>query len=318
MLQSLLYFNPVAGRRPISSQRLRTTLDLLLASGIQCEAVASHPRSEGPPQLDLQSKQLLIAMGGDGTIHELLLLAVKHRVTLGILPTGTANVLAGELGIPCQPDRATRVLRDGLRKRIALGRAGSEYFHLMAGIGVDGLVIQRTSSRLKRRLGRSLLVGRHQNVPQHAARTLCAGNRKPPIPGHLRRDQQLSLLWRKIADHASGQPVLGSPGDLPLTRRNRRSSSSGLHPLRVRDSDRPTFVVPRCEVLLSQKGGSPGAGFGAGSARRRRGFSHSASLRDRRKCPRSHRSAQSLVATSCLTTSLTSCQGEVPRRAIPK
>ena len=154
MLQSLLYFNPVAGRRPISSQRLRTTLDLLLASGIQCEAVASHPRFEGPPQLDLQSKQLLIAMGGDGTIHELLLLAVKHRGTLGILPTGTANVLAGELGIPCQPDRATRVLRDGLRKRIALGRAGSEYFHLMAGIGVDGLVIQRTSSRLKRRLGK--------------------------------------------------------------------------------------------------------------------------------------------------------------------
>ena len=154
MLKSLLYFNPVAGRRPISAQRLRRILDLLRDQGIECETVASNARSQGPPQLDLQAKELLIAVGGDGTIHELLPLAVKHQVALGILPTGTANVLAEELGIPRRLERAIRLLREGSHQRITLGRAGSEYFHLMAGIGVDGLVIQKTSPRLKRRLGK--------------------------------------------------------------------------------------------------------------------------------------------------------------------
>jgi len=132
MLKGLLYFNPVAGRRPVSPPRLRTMLDLLLAQGIECEAVASKPRFQGPPELDLQAKSMLIAAGGDGTIHELLPLAVKHQVALGILPTGTANVLAEELGIPGRLDHAVRLLREGSRQRIALGRAESEYFHLMA------------------------------------------------------------------------------------------------------------------------------------------------------------------------------------------
>lgn len=153
MKEALLYFNPVAGRQAISRARLSRVRELLFAQGIHCTAVASRPPSEGVPELDLEGKQLLIAMGGDGTIHEVLPAAVRNSIPLGILPTGTANVLATELGIPAQIERAIRTLSGGHPEWISLGRADKILFHLMAGIGVDGGVIRRTSLKLKRSLG---------------------------------------------------------------------------------------------------------------------------------------------------------------------
>ena len=72
---------------------------------------------------------------------------------MAILPAGTANVLARELSIPRDPDRALRLLRGGRRTRIRLGKSGQNYFHLMAGIGLDSHIIDQISPGLKRRFG---------------------------------------------------------------------------------------------------------------------------------------------------------------------
>lgn len=152
MREAVLYYNPAAGRFPLSERRLRNLLERLYRLGIRCDPVpATRPVSESP--LNLEGKQLLIVYGGDGTIHQALTALVRWDVPLGILPAGTANVLARELGVPLDPDRAVAVLTRGEPRRVCLGRADHRYFLLMAGVGLDGFVIRRVTHRFKKRLG---------------------------------------------------------------------------------------------------------------------------------------------------------------------
>lgn len=100
-----------------------------------------------------EGAELIVAYGGDGTINEIISGLIGKHVTLGILPGGTANVLARELSIPVNLRRAVKVLTSGMPTQISLGRAGSRHFHLMAGIGLDAAVVTSMPQRLKRVLG---------------------------------------------------------------------------------------------------------------------------------------------------------------------
>lgn len=106
-----------------------------------------------------------MAAGGDGTINEVangLARAGREDVALGILPIGTANVLAIEAGIPRRVERAARVLATGTPRPLYLGEVVPENhyeedirrFVLMAGAGFDAHVIETVDLRLKRRIGR--------------------------------------------------------------------------------------------------------------------------------------------------------------------
>lgn len=97
---------------------------------------------------------LVVAAGGDGTLSEALQPLVGTEVTLGVLPLGTGNVWAREVGIPLDLSGAVRVLLEGRVRRVDVGRAGQRYFLLMAGIGFDAAVISQLDARSKRRLGR--------------------------------------------------------------------------------------------------------------------------------------------------------------------
>ena len=95
----------------------------------------------------------MVAFGGDGTINEVIGGLTGTEVPLGILPGGTANVLAMELGIPLDLRQASKVVTAGVSQRISVGRAGSRHFHLMAGIGLDAAVVSSMPPRLKDLLG---------------------------------------------------------------------------------------------------------------------------------------------------------------------
>lgn len=100
--------------------------------------------------------RLVIAAGGDGTVNEVLN-GLSDGAALGILPLGTANVLARELGLPLKPEDACRRILDGQRERIDLGvatdREGTERrFACMAGLGFDADVVRTVPPRLKRYL----------------------------------------------------------------------------------------------------------------------------------------------------------------------
>ncbi len=102
---------------------------------------------------------LIIAMGGDGTVNEILNGMVHSSVRLAVIPGGTANVFCCETGIPRNAAKAAQQLPHWVEARIALGRihaskAAERYFLLMAGAGLDAGVVQRVEPGIKRRLGK--------------------------------------------------------------------------------------------------------------------------------------------------------------------
>jgi YegS/Rv2252/BmrU family lipid kinase len=93
---------------------------------------------------------LVCVIGGDGTVNEALNGLAGTEVPLAIIPTGTVNVLAMELGIPLDPPDAVRLLDAGTVSWIDLGLAGERYFGLMAGVGMDAAVVASLSPVMKK------------------------------------------------------------------------------------------------------------------------------------------------------------------------
>ncbi len=153
MTEALFFYNPRAGRRPPSGERVEHLVGLFRREGINCTPMASQPGVSPCPAVDLSNQELVIVCGGDGTIHQALQFAVPAKRKIAILPAGTVNVLARELGLPMRLDEAVKVAADGRIKRIRLGEAGGRYFHLMAGVGLDGVIIENVSHRLKEAFG---------------------------------------------------------------------------------------------------------------------------------------------------------------------
>ncbi len=96
---------------------------------------------------------LVFVCGGDGTLNEAANGLAGSETALAVIPGGTTNVWAREAGLRKKPREAVRLAVEGDRRRIDLGRAGSRYFVLMAGYGLDASVVHRVSTRAKRRLG---------------------------------------------------------------------------------------------------------------------------------------------------------------------
>jgi diacylglycerol kinase (ATP) len=103
---------------------------------------------------------VILAAGGDGTINEVLNGMVHSEVPLGILPAGTANVLACEMRLGTRMISAAEGLSSCEPQRIALGvltrpgEAEGRYFALMAGAGLDALIVYQINASLKAALGK--------------------------------------------------------------------------------------------------------------------------------------------------------------------
>jgi len=151
--RALLFHNPVAGRKSLERRDLSRIVGRLEKIGYRTSICLANGREESKLRSSLAGVELLIISGGDGTIHDLLPAVVEASVPIAILPIGTANVFARELGIPRNPEGALRVIQTGRKKTVRLGSADGRYFHLMAGIGVDGYIIQKVGPDAKKRLG---------------------------------------------------------------------------------------------------------------------------------------------------------------------
>jgi YegS/Rv2252/BmrU family lipid kinase len=142
--------------------RLDTAVRILKDSGAHVELIATQgPLMAG--ELALKAVEagadLILAAGGDGTINEVVNGIAGSGVLFGILPAGTANVLANEIGFSSRPDQAAKQLLDAVPVRIALGsleRPGEvrRYFVLMAGVGLDARIVYELDLDLKGKLGK--------------------------------------------------------------------------------------------------------------------------------------------------------------------
>ncbi len=101
---------------------------------------------------------LIFLWGGDGTVQRGIDAAVGSPVTLAILPAGTANLLATNLGIPIDLDQAVEIGLHGANHTIDVGKMNGEHFAVMGGIGFDGLMIRDADAGLKDRFGRAAYV----------------------------------------------------------------------------------------------------------------------------------------------------------------
>jgi YegS/Rv2252/BmrU family lipid kinase len=98
--------------------------------------------------------ELIFVWGGDGMVQHCVDALADARATVAIVPAGTANLLAGNLGIPQDLREAVRIGFHGRRRTIDLGRLNGEHFAVMAGAGFDGELIREADRDLKDRIGK--------------------------------------------------------------------------------------------------------------------------------------------------------------------
>lgn len=159
----LIVFNPVAGRR--RARRLWRVLDVLSANGVRLEiAETAYPGHAGELAREAarEGADLVVAAGGDGTITEVAGGLAGSDCRLGIIPLGTANVLAHELGLPEDAAGLAACLAFGRTRLVWPGKAEGpgiqRLFVQMLGAGFDAQVVQRLPFALKRVLGRQAYV----------------------------------------------------------------------------------------------------------------------------------------------------------------
>jgi diacylglycerol kinase (ATP) len=153
--EAVIIGNPNSGRAG-SKGYLERCAKILRSGGLEVEVLNTERPDHATELATLAGDRLVVAAGGDGTINEVIN-GLGEGATLGILPLGTANVLARELGLPLDAKRACERILRGERVRIDLGvarnREGVERrFACMAGIGFDAHVVRAVTPRLKRYL----------------------------------------------------------------------------------------------------------------------------------------------------------------------
>jgi diacylglycerol kinase (ATP) len=97
---------------------------------------------------------LIFVWGGDGMVQRCVDTLAGTDATLAILPAGTANLLATNLGIPKDLDAAVDVGLHGARRRLDTGTVNDEHFAVMAGAGFDALMIRDAPRKMKDRVGK--------------------------------------------------------------------------------------------------------------------------------------------------------------------
>ncbi len=93
---------------------------------------------------------IIVACGGDGTINEVASAMIGHSIPLGIIPCGSGNGLATNLGLPKDPQKAIEIIKRFKIQLIDAGQVGEEYFFSNLGFGIDAEVIKRYEQKQKR------------------------------------------------------------------------------------------------------------------------------------------------------------------------
>jgi len=116
------------------------------------------PKSRAAPkrarQAVAEGADLLFIWGGDGTIQRCVDAVAGEAVSLALLPAGTANLLANNLGVPINLSEAVDVGLHGGRRRLDVGVLNGERFAVMAGVGFDAIMMRDADGELKGHFGR--------------------------------------------------------------------------------------------------------------------------------------------------------------------
>lgn len=144
-------FNP-SGAEEVTDA-LRTEMELRSIEAEWVETTESDPGSGQSRRAVDSGAELLIAVGGDGTVRSVAEGAVGSGVPLGVIPAGTGNLLARNLQLPDTVEEALDVVLHGSQLTMDVGVIRGEIFTVMSGAGIDAAIMEETSGDSKDRLG---------------------------------------------------------------------------------------------------------------------------------------------------------------------
>lgn len=155
----LIIYNPTAGQR--RRRRFEAVMSALAARGADVTLRPTARRGDAEAfarEVPGSGFDRVVVAGGDGTINEAINGLAGGSTPLAIVPLGTANVLASEIGLDGRPAVIAEAILGGTPRPIALGRivtaSGARRFAMMAGIGFDAQVVAQVNPALKRLTGK--------------------------------------------------------------------------------------------------------------------------------------------------------------------
>ena len=153
---AVMIVNPTSGSYVQRSRRVGEALSFLRNHGWQVNLKLTGAPGDArrlAREAVVEEVDVVIVVGGDGTINEVIQELAGSETALGVLPFGTVNVWARESGIPLTDAGALDVLVNGRTRQVDLGCVNGHYFLLMVGIGFDGEVTHAVEKRPIKRLG---------------------------------------------------------------------------------------------------------------------------------------------------------------------
>jgi diacylglycerol kinase family enzyme len=169
-----LIANPGAGLT--GSPLLEAVANALLCAG--CELTLTQPGDIDTARRQVREAaasgryEAVLAAGGDGTVRQVAAALIGSETPLGIVPVGTGNVLAHEIGLAADGGAIAEMLLRGPVIDAVCARANGEPFLLMAGAGFDGRVIAALDHRLKSHVGKAAYAGPMIGALAHPVDTL--------------------------------------------------------------------------------------------------------------------------------------------------
>ena len=151
----LVIINPAAGQR--QQKRLTAVLSILRDQGCQACIWTTSARGDAKDmarKIDPDQFDVVAIAGGDGTINEVLNGIDVNVPPVAIIPIGTANVLAAEIGLETEPRVIADTITSGCPQPINLGIANGQRFAVMASMGFDAEVVSNVNLSLKRYFGK--------------------------------------------------------------------------------------------------------------------------------------------------------------------
>jgi len=237
-------YNPRAGR----GRAIARAVEVLQRWAGKVEVLETRGRGSATELARTARADLVLACGGDGTVNEVINGVAGSEKVVGVLPAGTANVLAAELGIPLDPVRAAEKLPEMTARRVGLGRVRCQglegieerYFAVVCGAGLDAELMAGAEEVGKKRWGMLAywlaglrLLGRRWELVRVDGRecTVALACRVPRIGGGLRvareshlRDEDMEVVlypsrsaWRYVGYVL--ESVVGRTQPVLVTRR---------------------------------------------------------------------------------------------------
>lgn len=145
-MRALVVANPIAGRG--HGERVgRAVVDALERRGVAATLQLTRARADARARLAADGVDVVIAVGGDGTLREVLEALSDRDVPVGVVPAGTANVLARDLGLSRDADDAVDVILRGTCARLDVARVDGRLCFLAASVGFDAMAVRELARR---------------------------------------------------------------------------------------------------------------------------------------------------------------------------